>query len=200
MAGCKTFTSNVADSCTACNDGYALDGTTCKKCTAPNCTCAKSDLAVCTGCITTAGFVAASGNASCDACTDANCLTCSPKETCSKCKTGYTLNKDSGQCEKCTANCDKCDNQATELCTTCSAGWGLSGEKLKTQALCLPCPSNCKVCTMDDKEKATCSECIKDYYLDGTGKCVQTNCKGTGYATNGKACTRCAYKFRLVSG
>lgn len=53
---------------------------------------------------------------------------------------------------------------------------------------------------MDANEKATCTECVKNYYLDANGKCTQAGCKGDGFATNGKQCTRCAYKYKLVSG
>ena len=67
-----------------------------------------------------------------DACSLANCITCSTATSCNTCQQNYFLNS-LQRCSACIANCSVCSNTVT--CDTCISGYYFSS----TNGSCIPC-------------------------------------------------------------
>lgn len=101
----------------------------------------------------------------------------------------------------CTA-CDiKSDNSAPDICTQCSSGYVIPGNKKS----CTKCPSGCKNDACSDSGSsgtATCNECVSGYGVkpDKSGcvscgpNCVECTIDAAGAAT----CTKCSSYYEIA--
>jgi hypothetical protein len=171
---CKVCGSNAV--CSECKPSYYLmSDNSCYPCTAAGyAKTVTNNIATCSKCIV-----------GCNQCilnqldTTWTCAECANSKFVEFCSKTYCIDCDDSttqiQIEKycyesndCTTNCKLC--ASATACATCFEAYYLSASKQ-----CLPCGSNCILCTSNI---GTCSKCIPNYYLYG-GVC-RNDCPTTG--------------------
>ncbi|KCV67773.1 serine/threonine protein kinase [Fonticula alba] len=154
-APCRTCATTV-DHCTGCPDGYALFFGAC--------------MAACPGGYVPSAPDPATGQRTCMACHE-TCLTCDGPgaRECTSCATGQWLDRATGTCRPCAANCRTCETASQ--CSSCQAG------RLALGGACLDaCPaagyytagSECRPC------HPSCGQC------SGPGASECTSCQQPG--------------------
>lgn len=175
--------------CYQCAEGYTLVGQNCMACSGNCKTCSSSDLTTCYSCYSNANLYTNLKTTVCTAC-NSTCLTCSTLDhnNCTSCPVGSYLNTTENKCYKgCPLNCEQCSNST--VCVTC-----LSGYTTNTQGQCVPCLSNCRMCSSNSP--ALCLNCGEGFYLSGsTCKPCGPNC----LECNQYGCTTCVSGFYVTS-
>ena len=194
-----------------CPVGWFDDGTTCAAC-APiaNCatvTCGTTKGSLCSEC--EKGFEALSG--ACHEIDDCLAGVCG-NGTCADQHNGYRCDCPEGEffdgttCVMCdsVANCDTvtCTNRTDERCTTCAAGYEVSGATCRNIDDCVAAPCGTGTC-VDGLQSYRCN-CPAGEYDDGT-TCVAcqeiAHCAARECATaDDSACTVCQAGYELVNG
>ncbi|EFO63230.1 High cysteine membrane protein Group 1 [Giardia lamblia P15] len=203
--------------CTACHDGYSLQGNECVPCKVSGCAKCASDPTICELCTIEAYVVDPAGSSCvpecavpnfgvnssskhCVLCTDQNCLECiNIADTCSRCKIGYHLVE--GTCVACHSTCLTCSGPGESDCLTCirgkvhSAGTGPS----TCISECIENSRNCLQCNAIISGTAYCSQCAVGHYP------INGDCRATArdlICLNGEdgICTHCAPGYFLYSG
>lgn len=173
--------------CISCDNGYSLSTSgVCVACASKCKTCGTSPTA-CTSCYANA-FYLLGDCLLCD--TNSNCQTClsSNRATCVTCPYKHTLS--GGVCRpiNCSLNCLACTNSTT--CTFCKLGYSLS-----SQNTCLPCASNCRLCS--SKANGICLGCGNNFYLSSASIC--TACPKNCSTCTELGCTSCQAGYFLNS-
>ena len=211
---CFTCVATNPGSCLVCIPGYYLGMQTtananngyCIPCN-PTCMyCVSAQPNNCTGCY--AGAFLATGTNTCTTCTFP-CITCTlgSADTCTSCPSGYTLSNfictvlspsSNSSCGQNCATCIQKMSQTSAMCTNC-----LPGYVLTTASLCVPCVSNCSVCTLNTNTQTnnqpSCSACSIGYFLNPQSlMCLQC---GTYCAScfNSTICFTCLPGFSFTS-
>jgi len=158
--GCVNCASNFPQTCLQCAAGYYASLISnniiqCSPCNANCLTCSSSSPNDCYSCFSNAYLVTTSTGSTCSTCNPINnCMTCNSDNpySCTSCPYGYyltsvTINKSTtnNYCTSiCPANCYTCfpNIQNNVICTSCQLGYALTGA-----GTCLPCLSNCRVCS-----------------------------------------------------
>ena len=165
VTGCVECLTNNSNKCKKCDDGYVLDGTTCKlECKVDNCKmCVDGSSNKCKECQN--GFKYDENLQKCvvdsdSTCVILNCKICvdGDKNKCKKCDDGYVL--ENGECKlECKAdNCKICIDGSNSKCKECNDGYSLeNGECKLTTCRIL----NCLKCG----ENNMCEKCKDDYEL-----------------------------------
>lgn len=137
------------------------------------------------------------------------CLLCSPLG-CSACMVGFTLTSSFTCAQACLAPCATCNNNNNTQCTSCLAGYILSGSScapvttcngtcnycpfnymLMNQS-CLQCSNNtCARCLASNL--SSCASCFSGYYLN-QGSCMSCP-TGCSTCINQNNCLTCALGF-----
>ncbi|KAL4488340.1 hypothetical protein ABPG72_019190 [Tetrahymena utriculariae] len=186
---CKTCSKPYdSNSCTSCNDGLFLKGTTCISCSHPCQKCDSSSIK-CLSCISNYSYN--NQNFECNPICHSSCKTCSlPNDfqSCQSCNEGSFLS--GAQCLLCTSPCKTCDQQ-TQKCLSCLDGYFLS------QNACKQCQNPCQNC----QDETKCLSCISnDYNYDqNSHKCIckcHTDCKSCSGPTQ-QDCTDCFDSYYL---
>lgn len=183
-----------ADSCSACEDGYYINGDgLCKVFPEgiPGCSI-YSDKKACVTCKTNKYL----GNGICKDILDANaiefCEFYNPDVTCKDCLSGYYL-KSPTKCLKGLAN--NCKTFVDEnVCATCPTGYGLVSASNVTSCIKIVIP-NCAVVNEipDAEQKFTCKTCAISFYGTFSGKCsaVPKNILYCAIYENDLTCSYC---------
>lgn len=215
--GCAQCLSTFPATCTQCSPGYyvAVNNNNIAQCfpCGANClTCQSNNINYCLSCYSNGYLTAvndASGNPTsyyCAVCTPtSNCLTCSQTalNSCTTCPFGYMLASAGGGISTCNtpcpANCVTCFNAlGTQLsginpnniaCSSCETGYGLS-----ITGSCLPCLSNCRVCS--GLQQSICIECGQGFYLNSNYGC--SLCSMGCSACTPAGCTTCLSGYNLA--
>ena len=157
------------------------------------------------------GYYTDNINKTCKKCNE-RCLTCTNKDTCTKCKTEFVLNDGvchnecpngkyahNGNCLPCNIdNCDSCVlSGSTTKCTDCNENTYLFEGKCvpdcppkhyaDSDRKCAPCKVGCKECTSSD----VCTICEDSYFMY-KDKCLVFCPEHTYHACETKECKDCA--------
>ena len=189
--GCSACIENVPGdassvACSACYNGYFLDGTTCVKCSAPCGFCTSS-----TFCTTCAGafYMQNAATGTCDACLT-NCNKCTDKVSCTSIRAWFYLSNPSTgpvilQCPPaCTACIENVPGDASSV--TCSACRNTNYANIGGKC----CINSCKVCD----NSLTCAACVSGWSLNSAKLCYQcsANCDS---CTSNIRCTTCLTNY-----
>lgn len=163
--GCAQCASNYPTACLLCSPGYYIVSNTntnnvpmCLPCNGNCQTCQSGNPSYCLSCFSNAFLVTSATQSTCQVCNpNSNCLTCNSNNPsiCTTCPFGYLLASYAGpgtptNCQTpCPANCLTCFVSGTSsknipniACSSCEAGYSLT-----LTGACLPCQSNCRVCS-----------------------------------------------------
>ncbi|KAH0576139.1 Cysteine-rich membrane protein 2 [Spironucleus salmonicida] len=207
---CTNCTSAVA--CTACQDGFSVEGGKCVTCEDANCKICSADKNICNTCKTSYKIVGGKCERECnpgDAVCATNqiclgtCKTCSINCTscegnvnnCKSCTPGFAL--DGSSCTACSAGCADCTGNKN-VCNLCKDGYfGINGAcqscEMNTTAQC-ECSgaANCATCTI--AKSGTCGTCIAGYKMSASNTC--TEC-ADGYLMVDRVCTKCEKSCKI---
>ena len=209
---CKQCTTAASTECTSCLNEYILVSKSCVICSIT------STLTTCATCPT---------DGKCSSCQESNylndfvclacpltCQRCSDENTCSLCKSGYTLTTDN-KCAQSLPNCNIILGNDTTKCSSCNYGYGFTedffcapeipycstiGREIPSECkvcfegygfdmkkTCQKCTPSCKFCS-DSSE--VCLTCFDGYYLI-YDVCLSCDSKCAA-CTDGETCTKCA--------
>ena len=196
-AGYYKTTSNTCAPCNA-NCAQCTDGTSCIQCQS-----GYIYHPVDGTCVTSCPAGYRNNNGQCEACTTANCETCTTnKDVCTLCKSGFFAYAPTSSC---VSSCPTGSQQDTtnRLCITCAdpnciscpsntnicAQCKTNGYYLTSSKTCATCQSNCLQCS----DGNSCSECSSGYfYLASTKTCV-SSCPSKYRANSAtKTCDPCS--------
>lgn len=179
----------------------------------PNCVACTS-ATNCTICASNAYFNSTNNN--CTVCNiSSNCLTCNitydkngPITSCTACLPGFSLyinGSSFGYCQTpCPVNCLTCFNSTnTPLnnnltnnisCSACNPGFALTYD-----GFCLPCLSNCRVCS--GQQTTICISCGSGFYLNPVNSTYTTclACPGGCSSCTATSCLSCFPQFVLTN-
>ncbi|CAD5126402.1 DgyrCDS14539 [Dimorphilus gyrociliatus] len=171
LGGCSFDKTNNKFTCISCiMEYYKTRDNFCKSCPTGCKTCSLiGDNVECTSCLPSYGL---KKNGLCESCNVDKCHNCetTPGEdslVCTSCAEAFCLNSE--ECGKCPINCLECSHTNRYECTKCMAGYA------KTQdGTCIPCPSNCKICTANSNREIRCVKCVSNKYSlqTKTGQCI----------------------------
>ena len=138
----KCITCYPQSTCTYCEPGYYVYGSSCSLCHTTCLTCSSSGSASCTSCkpnyyvysksiAGTSQCITASScqainkytilGSECVPCNDPNCQTCSSVSVCTTCQNGFYLTSAS-TCDYCDSSCSTCLGPTISDCTGCASG------------------------------------------------------------------------------
>lgn len=182
--GCAACSSSSV--CSACIDGFSLEGSSCLQCDKTCRTCSLILATECTSCFP--GQNLYSGK--CLSCSDTLCLNCQNNyEFCLKCKPGYTAVN--GVCKACAANCMSCDTAGANYCDINGCLTGFTRLRLD---VCGQCLVGCSSCSPTDV--STCLGCLPGTYSSDTNKC--TICPSAcETCTDASTCQTCKMGYEL---
>jgi hypothetical protein len=186
--GCQKCSNVNPSSCITCLKGYTLQSdNTCQSCNAPCQTCSPTNPSSCFSCYNNAFLV----NGTCVKCNpNSNCLTCSQNNTaqCLTCPYGYSMNSSNSVCVMgCPNNCLACSSST--VCTLCIGGYAPN-----SQGVCLPCLSNCRVCS--NQANAVCVSCGQGFYLNANSVCQA--CSTFCLTCTAIGCSQCMIGYTLT--
>ncbi|KAH0576070.1 Cysteine-rich membrane protein 2 [Spironucleus salmonicida] len=207
---CTNCTSAVT--CTACQDGFSVDGNKCVTCEDANCNICSANKNVCTKCNT--GYLTVDGKCelkcyqgqsvcaanqicltTCKTCSE-NCMTCEVTVTsCTSCAPGFTLDRSS--CAACSAGCADCTGNKN-VCNLCKDGYfGISGVCQSCQnnstAQC-ECSGAANCATCNNAKSGTCGTCIAGYKMSASNTCAEC---ADGYLMVDRVCTKCEKSCKI---
>jgi hypothetical protein len=216
--------SNDTDSCTSCEDGYVLNGTscveppiecdvTCLECDGPasnQCTACPDDKVLQSGSCVPVDCVAfdyvynendspLGPNRCNDDCECDGTRRCSPDKYCAECfdlVSEFPTVYAFSDCPVCEQPCQSCNGPTNQDCTSCGDGFVL------VNGSCDPCDPTCVTC--QDTTSTGCIVCPVGYDLELDGSCVihidcDKNCP-TCNGPNYDQCTSCDDTRVLVNG
>ncbi|KRX02171.1 Insulin-like growth factor binding protein, N-terminal [Pseudocohnilembus persalinus] len=157
---CNSKCSSCTDysTCTACNAGFYLQGSTCY-----------SD---CPNGYYESGSVCNACNAACETCTGGSSFNCND------CADNYYYHNVDGGCyATCPNYYYKDDLKYPPQCTLCTT---LTGLHISGTGVCTPCQNNCKTCNPDI---FTCTACYADRFIQADNTCWKCE-DDLGYQTN----------------
>ena len=206
--GCASCSAAFPQACLQCRLGYFWRDWTCFPCSTSCASCVADAPGICLSCFSN-GIYNATGQSCSYAAVALNCLTFSQSvvnvttvQTCTSCPFGFVLsgNGTNINCTKrCPQNCLSCyySNASSltsvtgqnYLCSSCETGYSLTW-----YGVCLPCISNCRVCSGANQN--ICLQCGLGFYLNNY-QCAP--CPNGCQICNLMGCTQCADSFRLVS-
>ncbi|KAL4469881.1 hypothetical protein ABPG72_011102 [Tetrahymena utriculariae] len=209
QCGILCQTCSDSQSCTACIQGYYLQGSQCFACD-PSClSCAKAGLSNCIICKQQGYFISTKLNNICVANCDLNqaqyidqsnplqyyckqcsnfCQNCTDQLNCSVCIQGYYLNDN--KCFQCDSSCLSCFGQGSSSCSICSQSGYYISTKLNNQ--CVPQCDTTQAQYVDSNtnpQQYYCRQCSESCLIcNNSTSC--TICK-QGYYLNGNICSPC---------
>lgn len=151
--------------CSSCTVGFYNSAGECKPCNVGCSACTSFDL--CTSCLPNYGLK----NKLCSPCVS-KCELCETSANnihnnleCKKCSSNFYLNID--DCGECPKFCKECSYTNKYKCLNCINHYARTAD-----GSCVPCPSNCKTCTVNFDNTATCTECLsKKFAIQSDGTC-----------------------------
>ncbi|CAD5111530.1 DgyrCDS833 [Dimorphilus gyrociliatus] len=201
-SGCSFDAATSKFTCSSCKaQYYKTNDNLCSPCPTGCSACSLNGASVeCTSCLATYGLK----GTSCELCGIGECQTCSASSggsslVCMSCSSKFYLsNEDCGQCPK---FCKECSYNQKYECTKCYDRYAKASD-----GTCVPCPSNCEICTANADKTTRCTKCISNSYslkTDGTcslcSEAAFANCATCGPTPSGgkSKCDMCSGGFTL---